>query len=169
MNRIMSQLLRKANNLTPVIHELIRLANIHNRARNRISNKDEIVHIGDIDLDKYDNDTDYVNSERDMIELLKSYTYDEVVMIEAIMYVGRDEKDPEDYLNRKQVFEEDNEYFDEPEEGVFDSPQKKLYDYMRYVKNYTSNNKQISINNLLSKGLLPEYLERGIIILGLNR
>lgn len=101
---------------------------------------------------------------KEFYEYFNGLTHDDTAIILSIMYIGRDEKDPDEYERRRQEFEVEGYEFDEPEDGVFDSPQKKVFDYLRYIKmSKTSKDEIISI--MMEKSDLPEYLLDGLQIL----
>lgn len=163
----MSQLLQQVRKLVPTVREVIQLGQILNLAREsfEIGERREPSTLNMQRWEAYHKDPQIQKAKRDFFDYLNSMPYDDVVLIGSIMYIGRDEKDPDDYERRKQEFEEEGYYFDESEDGVYDSPQKKIFDYMKHIKR-SKTPKDVVIGMMMEKAPLPNYLTRGLHILG---
>lgn len=166
----MSKLLQQVKALVPNVRELIRLGQNLNRARDNFDRGEQS---GPLNMERWEaylNDPELQAAKREFFDFLNNLPYDQVVTIDSIMYIGRDEKDPHDYERRRQKFEEEEGYdfdFDEPEDGVYDSPQKKVFDYLKHIKQLNIS-KDVIIGMMMEKAPLPNYLTRGLRILGLQ-
>lgn len=164
----MSQLLIKAKSLVPAIVETINLATRYNMA---LENFELMNPISDGEKpsfehwEAYHKDVEIIQTRESIEKYLKKLTYDEVIIVQSIMYIGRDERDVEKYLEDKKFAQENGGEFIE-ETGVFDSPQKKIFEYLKYLKGQ-SNSKEDIVGSMISKASLPQYLTRGLSLLEL--
>lgn len=163
----MSVLYKKFKEMIPTINEAIQIAKELNRARENFSGRYPTMHTASEIMsrrEEYNNDPEIIRSKKNFLDFFNKLSYDDVVLIEAVMYIGRDERNPAEYLQEKQEVLEEGGYWEENEAGVFDSPQKKLYDNIKHIKT-PPNTKEISISTMQEKGPLADYLKRGIAIL----
>ncbi|RIX59282.1 hypothetical protein D3P08_03765 [Paenibacillus nanensis] len=163
----MSVLNKKFNEMIPTINEAITFAKNLKRARDNFSGRYPNMHTASQIMsrrEEYDNDPDINRTKKEFYDFFNRLSYDDVVLIEAVMYIGRDERNPVEYLEEKQEVLDEGGYWEEDEAGVFDSPQKKLFDHMKHIKT-PPNTKAISIDTMYSKAPLAEYLKRGVKVL----
>lgn len=164
----MSQLLIKAKSLVPAIKETINLAIRYNMALENFEKMNPIPE-GDKPSfehwEAYHEDAELIQTRESIEKHLLKLTNDEVVIIQSIMYIGRDERDVNEYLDDKKLAQEYGDEFIE-ETGVFDSPQKKIFEYLKYLKGQ-SNSKEDIVSSMISKVPLPQYLTRGLNLLEL--
>jgi hypothetical protein len=164
----MSQLLITTKALLPQMRKLINLGNDLNRARDKFEreNPSPVGKFSRENWEKYHKDEGINESKSAIINHLNEISHDELMIINAVMYIGRDERDPEE-LEGIDEFENYHELQEEAEQnGVFDSPQKKIFDYLRIVKG-SKESKDITIDMMIEKSPFPEYMARGIKILNL--
>ncbi|OUQ86499.1 hypothetical protein B5G50_21440 [Brevibacillus brevis] len=148
----MSQLLIKAKSLVPAIEETINLAIRYNMALESFETMNPIPDGEKPSFEHWEafhTDVEIIQARESIEKHLFKLTYDEVVIIQSIMYIGRDERDVNEYLDDKELVQENGGEFIE-ETGVFDSPQKKIFEYLKYLKGQ-SNSKEDIVGSMISK------------------
>ncbi|RAV22229.1 DUF3775 domain-containing protein [Paenibacillus contaminans] len=155
----MSVLLAKMKSLVPHVHETIRLAHTYNHIlqlfdRNYEGDPDSVeAYIASLQ------DEGIIESQKAFKDYLMQLPHSDLVIIQAIMYIGRDENlDDEDDGSDYGEYE-----FREEKEEV--SPQKMVFDYIRFLKG--EKDKEVIILHMLEKSPLTDYLSRGLHILNL--
>ncbi|GAV11411.1 hypothetical protein [Paenibacillus sp. NAIST15-1] len=163
-----SPLYKKMISLTPALNGVIEVASEVKQAREDFNRRYPKVtgHIAE-HLDEYIKDEDIRIAKEKFISYMNRLSYDDVVIIDAIMLVGRQEKDPEEYIQAKVETEKEGYEWLEPEEGVFDSPQKKVFDYLKYIKSLNTTKTEI-IFSMMEKAPLIDFLQRGMHILDIQ-
>lgn len=153
----------KALLLEPVIEETIRLNHILNQTVEDFTNthpdsNDSLKIISDMFMDE-----DCSKAREDVTNYLEQLTQEEVALIQAVMYVGRDNKSS--LSNKYRTEEEIKKYHSDEDPGENLSPEELLEYYYNSTKNDLKEN---AIQHMLGKGQLSKYLKDGIAILKLN-
>lgn len=135
----------KLKQILPSIYELIKLAREVNRTSEKIYKKygiEDGFELGDPRGWDIFNDKELRAKEKELEDYLEKFSKDEVILIESLMYIGRDGlgEDPRDT------------------EGI-------LQNNFNYFSDWT---KDDAINQMTEKFPLPDYLENGIKILNLE-
>lgn len=157
----MSQLLIKAKSIVPAIEETIKLANRYNRALESFEAINPIPEGEKPSFESweaYHKDVEIIQTRESIEKHLMKLTYDEVVIIQSIMYIGRDEIDVNEYLDDKELAQEYGGEFIE-ETGVFESPQKKIFEYLKYLKGQ-SNSKEDIVGSMISSSFTTLFEKR---------
>jgi hypothetical protein len=163
-----SPLYKQMVSLVPVINGVIEIATKVKRAREDFDRRHPKItnHVAE-HYEEYLNDDEIRIAKENFISFMNRLSYDDVVIIDAIMLVGRQERDPEEYIQTKVETEKEGYEWFESEDGVFDSPQKKVFDYLKYIKSLNTTKTEI-IFSMMEKAPLIDYIQRGMHILDIQ-
>lgn len=136
--------IEKARKLLPEIKEILNVVEVYLKSKkNKDENAYELRNIA--------------------VERMKKLNCEELLMLEAIMYIGRD-----DYINPDNYESSDLYHMDKQELRMNYNPEKSLESMIRYLTTLGKHDFDI-IDNMLAKRPLATYLNQGLDILGLQR
>lgn len=145
------------------IEEPFEMSNIE-KAKELLSEIKEILNVVELYLkSKKNKDENAYRLRNTVVERMKELNREELLMLEAIMYIGRD-----DYINPDNYESSDLYHMEKEKLYMNYNPEKSLESMIEYLTTLGKHDFDI-IDNMLAKRPLVTYLYQGLDILGLQR
>jgi hypothetical protein len=134
--------LKRIKQLLPQIEEIIKLTREFNALREG----------GDKAFDK----------RQSIVGYLSTFEYSDIVLLETLMYIGRDDYIPKERYEDEGDYYQDIDLFNENYD-----PSKAVDNMYKYL--YDQDRQSVIIDHMLAKFPLPKYLEQGLHVLRIKR